>query len=100
MDIKSKSLAIKAYCTQITGNKLFDVIKQTVEKAEPQSNLASPCTDVFGRLSLLQISDDFIENPAKYVCYLYMLFEYFTISTCYDYWLYIPQHPILKKFGP
>ena len=42
MDIKSKSLAIKAYCTQITGNKLFDVIKQTIEKAEPQSNLASP----------------------------------------------------------
>ena len=69
MDIKSKSLAIKAYCTQITGNKLFDVIKQTVEKAEPQSNLASPYTDVFGLLSLLQISGDFIVNPVKHVCY-------------------------------
>ena len=38
MDIKSKSLAIKAHCTQITGNKLFDVIKQTIEMAELESN--------------------------------------------------------------
>ena len=88
MDIKSKSLAIKAYCTQITGNKLFDVIKQTIEKAEPQSNLAFPYTDVFGRKCLLQISGGFMRTQLS-VCFIFVYSNFlrpkfvFT-GNCYD----------------